>query len=182
MSRRSRLADNGVRFAALSRMAAEIGGAPFLVRTDICMPMIGSGTSTCLLHYADVPARTVMTVHNLAYQGKFPHEMLDTFGLPPQSFTIHGVEYYGTISFLKRACNSRPHHDVSPTYAIEIQEMMEHGTGDCCVNDRGPERNPQRIDISVWNPETDPISSPASAPKSWSPCGEQGCPAAAARP
>ena len=42
-----------------------------------------------------------MTVHNLAYQGRFPYGMLDTFDLPPESFTIYGVEYYGMISFLK---------------------------------------------------------------------------------
>ena len=65
---------------------------------------------------------TVMTVHNLAYQGKFPHEMLDTFGLPPESFTIHGVEYYGMISFLKAGLQFADRiTTVSPTYAIEIQ-------------------------------------------------------------
>ena len=74
--------------------------------------VVRAGSRTCsrlagriapaYLHYGHRPRpATVMTVHNLAYQGKFPHQMLDTFGLPRESFTIHGVEYYGMISFLK---------------------------------------------------------------------------------
>ena len=47
--------------------------------------------------------------------------MLDTFGLPRESFTIYGVEYYGTISFLKAGLQFADRiTTVSPTYAIEI--------------------------------------------------------------
>src|SRR6202034_4808640 len=102
--------DNGVRFAALCRAAAEIGrGAIASFAPDIVHAHDWqAGLVPAYLHYANGPRPgTVMTVHNLAYQGKFPHEMLDTFGLPPQSFTIHGVEYYGMISFLKAGRNSR---------------------------------------------------------------------------
>ena len=63
-----------------------------------------------------------MTVHNMAFQGKFPHEMLDAFGLPSRSFTIHGVEYYGMIGFLKAGLQFADRiTTVSPTYAVEIQ-------------------------------------------------------------
>jgi starch synthase len=117
--------DNGVRFAALSRMAAEIGqGAIRSFVPDIVHAHDWqAGLAPAYLHYADGPRPcTVMTVHNMAYQGKYPHEMLDAFGLPPESFTIHGVEYYGTISFLKAGLQFADRiTTVSPTYAVEIQ-------------------------------------------------------------
>jgi starch synthase len=154
--------DNGVRFAALSRIAAEIGqGAiPSFVPDIVHAHDWQAGLAPAYLHYDGGPRpATVMTVHNLAYQGKFPHEMLDAFGLPPQSFTIHGLEYYGTISFLKAGLQFADRiTTVSPTYAIEIQgDEAGMGLG-------GLLRERSRvlsgilngIDVSVWNPETDP--------------------------
>src|SRR3984885_14969876 len=154
--------DNGVRFAALSRMAAEIGqGAiPSFVPDIVHAHDWQAGLAPAYLHYAGSRRPgTVMTVHNLAYQGKFPHEMLDTFGLPAQSFTIHGVEYYGTISFLKAGLQFADRiTTVSPTYAIEIQED-EGGMGlGGLLRERSRVLSGilNGIDISVWNPETDP--------------------------
>ena len=78
--------DNGLRFAALSRMAAEIGqGAiPSFVPEVVHAHDWQAGLAPAYLHlWPCVPGpATVMTVHNLAYQGRFPYEMLDTFGLP----------------------------------------------------------------------------------------------------
>ena len=68
--------DNGVRFAALSRMAADIGlGAiPSFVPDVVHAHDWQAGLTPAYLHFADQPRpATVMTVHNLAYQGKFPH-------------------------------------------------------------------------------------------------------------
>jgi starch synthase len=154
--------DNGVRFAALSRMAAEIGqGAiPSFVPDIVHAHDWQAGLAPAYLHYASgTRPGTVMTVHNLAYQGKFPHEMLDTFGLPPQAFTIHGVEYYGTISLMKAGLQFADRiTTVSPTYAIEIQGD-EGGMG---LGGLLRERSQilsgilNGIDTSVWNPETDP--------------------------
>ena len=154
--------DNGVRFAALSRMAAEIGqGAiPSFVPDIVHAHDWQAGLAPAYLNYASgTRPATVMTVHNMAYQGKFPHEMLETFGLPPQSFTIYGVEYYGTISFLKAGLQFADRiTTVSPTYAIEIQGD-EGGMG---LGGLLRERSQilsgilNGIDISVWNPETDP--------------------------
>ena len=82
-----------------------------------------------------------------------------TFGLPPQSFTIHGVEYYGTISFLKAGLQFADRiTTVSPTYAIEIQGD-EGGMGlGGLLRERSRVLSGilNGIDISVWNPETDP--------------------------
>jgi starch synthase len=154
--------DNGVRFAALSRMAAEIGRGviPSFVPDVVHAHDWQAGLAPAYLHYANGPRpATVMTVHNLAYQGQFPHDMLDAFGLPPQSWTIHGVEYYGTISFLKAGLQfSDRITAVSPTNAREIQSD-EGGMGlGGLLRERSGALSGilNGIDISVWNPETDP--------------------------
>ena len=153
--------DNGVRFAALSRMAAEIGQgaigsfAPDIVHAHDWQ----AGLAPAYLHFSRGPRPgTVMTVHNLAYQGRFPYGMLDTFDLPPESFTIYGVEYYGMISFLKAGLQFADRiTTVSPTYAIEIQGD-EGGMGlGGLLRERSQVLSGilNGINISVWNPETD---------------------------
>ena len=63
-----------------------------------------------------------MTVHNLAFQGQFPAEFLARLGLPPGSYTIDGVEYYGSIGYLKAGLQFADRiTTVSPTYALEIR-------------------------------------------------------------
>jgi starch synthase len=154
--------DNGVRFAALCRMAADIGqGAISSFVPDIVHAHDWqAGLAAAYLHHAGGPRPgTVMTVHNLAYQGQFPHEMLDTFGLPPQSFGIHGVEYYGAIGFLKAGLQFADRiTTVSPTYAKEIQGDEEGMGLGGLLRERSRVLSGilNGIDISVWNPETDP--------------------------
>ncbi len=155
--------DNGLRFAALSRMAAEIGqGAIGSFVPDIVHAHDWQAAlAPAFLHYGDRRPRpgTVMTVHNMAYQGLFPQEMLSAFGLPGESFAIRGVEYYGKISFLKAGLQfSDRITTVSPTYAIEIQGD-EGGMGlGGLLRERSAVLNGilNGIDTSVWNPETDP--------------------------
>jgi starch synthase len=85
--------------------------------------------------------------------------MLDTFGLPAESFSIHGVEYYGMISFLKAGLQFADRiTTVSPTYAVEIQGD-EGGMGlGGLLRDRSQVLSGilNGIDTSVWDPETDP--------------------------
>jgi starch synthase len=112
------------------------------------------------LHYSNRrrPA-TVMTVHNLAYQGVFPREMLAAIGLPPESFTIHGVEYYGNIGFLKAGLYFADRiTTVSPTYAREILSD-EGGMGlGGLLRERSCALSGilNGVDTSVWDPATDP--------------------------
>jgi len=96
--------DNAIRFAALGRIAAEIGqGAiPTFIPQVVHAHDWQAGLTHAFLHYSERPRPgTIMTVHNLAYQGQFPREMLSDIGLPPESFTVDGVEYYSGIGFLK---------------------------------------------------------------------------------
>jgi starch synthase len=161
--------DNAIRFAALGRTAAEIGeGAiPAFVPHVVHAHDWQAALTHAFLHYSERPRPgTIMTVHNLAYQGKFPREMLSDIGLPPESFTIDGVEYFGGIGFLKAGLQfSDRITTVSPTYAVEIQEP-DAGMGlDGLLRTRSAVLSGilNGIDISVWNPGTDPrIASPFS--------------------
>jgi starch synthase len=80
-------------------------------------------------------------------------------GLPQESFTLHGVEYYGSIGFLKAGLQFADRiTTVSPTYAVEIQGE-EQGMGlDGLLRERAADLIGilNGIDISVWDPATDP--------------------------
>lgn len=102
---------------------------------------------------------TVLTLHNVGYQGRFPAEQFADTGLPARLFTPDGLEFYGSINLLKGGLIFADHlTTVSPTYAKEIL-TPEFGSGL-----EGVLRNRQDklqgilngIDRDRWNPETDP--------------------------
>ena len=133
--------DNAIRYAALGRTAAEIGQGSIaqFVPQVIHAHDWQAGLTHAFLHYSDRPRPgTVMTVHNLAYQGQFPQAMLREIGLPPKSFAIDGVEYYGAIGFLKAGCNL-PIASRRFRRAMRLKSSKtraEWGSADCSV--RGP--------------------------------------------
>jgi starch synthase len=99
-----------------------------------------------------------MTIHNLAYQGQFPREMLDQIELPPESFGIDGVEYYGAIGFLKAGIRFADRiTTVSPTYALEIQQPDDGMGLDGLLRGRSDVLSGilNGIDTRVWNPAAD---------------------------
>ena len=154
--------DNAKRFAALARMAANIGlgAVPTFVPDVVHAHDWQAGLAPAYLKYShqQVPA-TIMTVHNLAYQGIFPREMLGELDLPEEAFTIDGVEYYGKIGFLKSGLRLADRiTTVSPTYAKDIQ-TDEGGMGlGGLLRERAGDLQGilNGIDTSVWNPGTDP--------------------------
>ncbi|HEX6939793.1 MAG TPA: glycogen synthase [Longimicrobiales bacterium] len=107
-----------------------------------------------------LPAATVFTIHNVAYQGNFPPSLLPEVGVPWDFFRIErGVEFYGSASFLKSglALSDRL-NTVSPRYAEEIQ-TPEYGAGfDGLLTARRHELRGilNGIDAELWNPATDP--------------------------
>lgn len=67
------------------------------------------------------PPRTVLTIHNLAYQGVFPKSVYDMAHLPDDYFHPDGAEFHGELNFLKTALvYSDAITTVSPRYAREI--------------------------------------------------------------
>ena len=103
--------------------------------------------------------KTVLTVHNLSYQGLFPAAQWPLTGLPPEAFSVQGLEFYGQINCLKGGLMyADALTTVSPTYAKEIQTPA-FGCGlDGVLRDRAHELTGilNGIDADVWNPQTDP--------------------------
>lgn len=100
-------------------------------------------------------AKTVLTIHNLAYQGVFPWEKRAVLGLPEQALTA--LEHQGKLNLLKGGIATADLlTTVSPAYAREILERGE-GLEDALrarAEDLVGVLN--GVDYSVWNPETDP--------------------------
>jgi starch synthase len=64
---------------------------------------------------------TVLTIHNIAYQGNFDAGQRHLLGIPDAAFDVNGVEFHGQVSFLKAGGFYASHvTTVSPTYASEI--------------------------------------------------------------
>ncbi|MFO1063469.1 MAG: glycogen synthase GlgA [Pirellulales bacterium] len=103
-------------------------------------------------------AASIMTVHNLAYQGRFWHYDMVHTGLDWQYFNWKQMEFYGDLCFLKTGLVfSDSVTTVSPTYAQEIR-TPEHGCAlDGVLRDRGESLIGivNGVDYQVWNPATD---------------------------
>ncbi len=103
--------------------------------------------------------RTVATIHNIAYQGLYPGELLPELGLDPALFHPGGLEFYGKINYLKSALAfSDWITTVSPTYAGEIQTPASGGGLDGLLAERAHVLSGilNGVDYEVWNPATTP--------------------------
>lgn len=155
-------ADNAQRFGLFSNVASLLGSAstpiswkPHIVHCNDWQ----SGLVPAYLQYEKAPARTVMTIHNLAFQGNFPADVLPGLGLPWDCFQPDGVEFYGNLSFMKAGLYYADQiTTVSPSYAKEIQ------TADLGFGMQGLLAHRSQvltgilngIDINEWNTATDP--------------------------
>lgn len=154
--------DNAFRFAALSRVAMLLaqglvdGYRPDVVHAHDWQ----AGLVPAYLHYAGaIEPPTVMTIHNLAFQGHFPAYLLNGLGLPASAFTIDGVEYYGNIGYLKAGLLFADRiTTVSPTYAAEIRTPAVGMGMDGLLRSRADVLSGilNGIDTMVWDPAHDP--------------------------
>jgi starch synthase len=154
-------ADNALRFAVLSQVAARLCApdSPLDWHPDIlhCNDW-QTGLAPAYLNFLGRSVPSVVTVHNLAYQGIFPPATTFQLGLPAQSFSIQGVEYYGNLSFLKAGLFYADRiTTVSPSYAEEIQrEPLGMGMQGLLASRRGDLRGILNgIDTADWNPSSD---------------------------
>ncbi len=154
--------DNAMRFGMLSRVAALLGsaGSPVAWRADVvhCNDW-QSGLAPAYLHLSrEAHARTVMTIHNIAFQGSFDRVWLEPLDLPHSCFDMHGVEFHGYLSFLKAGLHYADRIvTVSPTYAREIQttEMGYGMQGLLTVRNGDVSGILNGIDEQEWDPATD---------------------------
>ncbi|HEY7493349.1 MAG TPA: glycogen synthase GlgA [Candidatus Tectomicrobia bacterium] len=101
---------------------------------------------------------TIYTIHNLMFQGLFPAWVLPLTGLPWSLFQPDGMEFFGSVSFMKAGlCYADYLTTVSPTYADEIC-TPEFGAGlDGVLRMRRSALVGilNGADYDVWNPATD---------------------------
>jgi starch synthase len=151
--------DNWLRFAFFARAALEtivaLGGADVIHVHDWQTALLPVYLRVC---YPERREKTLLTIHNIAYQGLFSAEILPDIGLPSSVFTVDGLEFYGNANYLKGGIVWADEvNTVSPTYAHEIQTdeysfglhgilatRREHLSG--ILNG---------IDCSYWDPSAD---------------------------
>jgi len=158
--------DNHRRFAYLSvgalQAAQRLGFIPDIVHSnDWQTGLVGVALRRGFEASPMGRARSVFTIHNLAYQGQFGKDIMGDLGLPWDLFTSEGgLEFHDSVNFLKGGLSyADAITTVSPTYAKEIQ-TPENG-----ANLDGLLRRLQGrvsgilngIDADEWNPEADPL-------------------------
>ena len=157
--------DNAERFIFFSRAALELAcrlGRPFdVIHCHDWQTGLVPAYQKLLYatHDAVARARTVMTVHNMAYQGLFWHWDMLLTGLDWRHFNWQELEFHGQLNLLKAGI---VHADavttVSPTYAREIQQAP----GGCGLEGVLASRADvlagivNGIDTDAWNPASDP--------------------------
>ena len=153
--------DNWRRFAALSYAAYEIGGGAagaFRPRILHCHDWQAGLVPAYVRFNAPTPVRTVLTVHNIAFQGLFGFEIFNELRLDYRAAQESTIEYYGLVNYLKAGLQVADQlTTVSPTYALEIRtqaygmglEGLLSARADALVGITNG------IDYREWDPQTD---------------------------
>ncbi len=155
--------DNWRRFAALARVGADIaegtlrGWRPDIVHVHDWQAAL---TAAYMRFGSAAAVPKLVTIHNLAFQGRFAADIFPALGLPPEAWGVDGVEYYGGVGYLKAGLVSADAiTTVSPTYAQEIRSP-DHGMGlDGLINGRIARLHGilNGVDTDIWNPADDPL-------------------------
>jgi starch synthase len=156
--------DNAFRFAIFARAALEISRHLFHADVFHCHDWQASLLPVYLREtLAGDPefarAKTLLTIHNLGYQGLFPASVLNDIGLGWHLFNPSQLEYWGQLNYLKAGIVfADAINTVSRKYAEEIQ-TPEFGFGlDGLLRHRGDVLSGilNGVDYDRWNPATDP--------------------------
>jgi len=167
--------DNDIRFARLGLAAADLAGGvgdpawrPGLLHLNDWP----SGLAAAYCNWRGQRTPSILTIHNLAYQGLFEPERLPRLGVPEHAFQMEGVEFYGKLSFLKAGIVYASHvTTVSSTYADEIT-TPEMGCGlDGLLRVKADQGRLTGILNGIdesWDPTTCPHLASPFAPDDWS--------------
>ncbi len=154
--------DNLQRFALLGWVAAHLAADdadPDWV-PDIVHAHDWHAAMACayMADHLPTPAASVYTVHNLAFQGLFPHHDWSLLGLSSRFMSPAGLEFHGQLSFMKAGLKFADKvTTVSPNYAVEIA-THDFGCGlDGVIRGRGSDVSGiiNGIDEAVWSPAQD---------------------------
>jgi starch synthase len=103
---------------------------------------------------------SVLTLHNIGYQGKFHRSVLDFYGLGSEYFTPDKFEDFGAVNLLKAGIQYADMiTTVSPSYAREIRDAVGGMGLGMYLNDRGDRVVGilNGVDTELWNPKTDKL-------------------------
>lgn len=153
--------DNDKRFASLAQAAARIcfeglpGWKPDVLHAHDWQAALAP---VYLKQTGRTVPKTVVTIHNIAFQGRFGAHTVGPLGLRADWFHADGLEYWGDVSFLKAGLVYADHvTTVSPTYAREIL-TPQFGMGLEGVLQARSETLTgilNGIDTGIWDPATD---------------------------
>lgn len=162
--------DNAERFAALSWAAAAVareGAGGWL--PDVLHAHDWQGAlAPAYLRYAGSSLPSVITIHNMAFQGRVGAGKMAALRLPPEAFHRDGYEFWGDISTLKAGLTCADAiTTVSPRYAEELMrpEFGQGLEGVIAARSAVVFGILNGIDDRLWNPEKDPSVHPFSASK-----------------
>jgi starch synthase len=158
--------DNGCRFGFFTRAALQLcrdmGFAPDIVHAHD-WPTALAPAYLKIWHWNDAilgGAASVLTIHNLAHQGKWPVADYDYLGLQRSNFTGDKFEDFGEINFLKGGVHYADIvTTVSPTYAMESRSPLGGQGLAPYLNDKGANYWGilNGVDYEEWNPAVDPL-------------------------
>ncbi|SOC11961.1 glycogen synthase GlgA [Rhodobacter maris] len=162
--------DNAERFAALCWAAAAVardGAGDW--RPDVLHAHDWQGAlAPAYLRYWGTNVPTVLTIHNVAFQGRVGTDKIGALRLPYEACHPGGYEFWGDVSMLKAGLTTADAiTTVSPRYAEELMRA-EYGQGlEGVMVARASALTGilNGIDDTVWNPEADPECAPFSATK-----------------
>ncbi|MFB3881465.1 MAG: glycogen synthase GlgA [Armatimonadota bacterium] len=118
---------------------------------------------------------TLLTIHNLAYQGVFDRAAMAGAGVAPSLWSVEGVEFYGQVNFLKGGLLFADMlNTVSKRYAEEIQtaEYGERLEGVLARRKAELFGILNGIDCAEWDPATDRFIAANFGPGKMGPKGE----------
>ncbi len=162
-------ADNGERFIFLSRAIMQA-----IVALDIKVDVLHANdwhTALCNVYLKSnlyrsyhnfAEAKSVMTIHNIGYQGIYDKHNISKTGLGWEYFTFHCLEFYDQLNLLKAGVMTADMvTTVSPTYAEEILSPEYGFNLDNALKHRAVKGKLRGIlngiDVQEWNPETDKL-------------------------
>lgn len=150
--------DNAERFIYFSRAVMELARRILPPPEIVHVHDWQTALVPVLLKERRLPFKTVLTIHNLAFQGSFWAYDFGLTRLPGHYFGPEGIEYYGRINLLKGGLlYADAITTVSERYAREIQ-TADYGFGlDSVVREQSPKLTGilNGADYAVWNPATD---------------------------
>jgi starch synthase len=155
--------DNAICFAALAHAAVRICAG----RTSLPVPHVvhandwHAGLIPALMRVEGIEGvGSVLTIHNLAFQGNYPMDRAASLGLPADMLSADAMEFWGQISYLKAGIRFADRiTTVSKSYSGEIlTPRFGHGM-DGVLNSRRQDlvAIPNGIDVDVWNPAEDAL-------------------------